>query len=94
MLANGNAPKLVDVRDQGEWDIVHLQGGRLLDQQLLDEMLESWDREAPIVCYCHHGIRSAQAALFLRQQGFKDVRSMKGGIEAWAVRLDPGMARY
>ena len=94
-LMNGdNAPALVDVREQAEWDIVHLEGGRLLDQELVNEMMESWDKQAPVICYCHHGVRSVQATLYLRQQGFTDVRSMRGGIDAWAATLDPGMARY
>ena len=64
------------------------------DPQSIDEMLASWDKAAQIICYCHHGIRSAQAAMFLRENGFSDVRSMKGGIDAWAVEIEPGMARY
>ena len=47
-----------------------------------------------IVFYCHHGVRSVQALLYLRQQGFDNVRSMKGGIDAWAQQIDPGMTRY
>ena len=94
LMKGENAPMLVDVREQGEWDIVHLEGGRLLNQQLLDEMKEGWDKATPVICYCHHGVRSVQAALFLRQQGFTDVRSMKGGIDAWAATLEPDMARY
>lgn len=94
MMQGENAPKLVDVRDQGEWELVHLEGGLLLTQELLDEMTASWDKQAPVICYCHHGVRSAQAALFLREQGFTDVRSMQGGIDAWAATLEPGMVRY
>lgn len=94
-LLNGeDPPALVDVREQGEWDLVHLEGGRLLTQQLMDEMMESWDKQAPVICYCHHGVRSVQATLYLRQQGFTDVRSMRGGIDAWATTLEPEMARY
>ena len=94
LMKGENAPMLVDVREQGEWDLVHLEGGRLLTQQLLDEMMEGWDKATPVICYCHHGVRSVQAALNLRQQGFTDVRSMKGGIDAWAATLEPDMARY
>ena len=94
MMQGENAPKLLDVRDQGEWDIVHLEGGLLLTQELLDEMNAGWDKQALVICYCHHGVRSAQAALYLREQGFTDVRSMQGGIDAWAATLEPGMVRY
>ena len=94
MLKGENAPRLVDVREPAEWELVHLEGGRLLTQELVDEILSDWDKDAPIVCYCHHGIRSMQAALFLRQQGFTSVRSMRGGIDAWAREVDPAMDRY
>ena len=94
MLAGENAPRLIDVRDDSEWNIAHLDGGRLLTQELLDEMTGSWDKDAHLVCYCHHGVRSLQAALFLKQQGFANVQSMKGGLDAWAQEIDPSMARY
>ena len=94
-LMNGeNPPKLIDVREQSEWDIAHLEGGVLLTQPMMDEITESWHRDTPIVFYCHHGVRSVQALLYLRQQGFDNVRSMKGGIDAWAQQIDPGMTRY
>ena len=94
MMTGENAPKLIDVREQGEWELVHLDDGLLLTQELIDEMLASWDKATQIICYCHHGVRSAQAAMFLRENGFSDVRSMKGGIDAWAVEIEPDMARY
>lgn len=94
LLSNGNAPRLLDVREEGEWSIVHLEGGQLLTQELINEITESWDKDAHLVCYCHHGVRSMQAVLFLKQQGFANVKSMKGGIDAWAREIDPSMARY
>lgn len=94
LLKEPNPPRLIDVRQPVEWDIVRLPGARLLDQELLDEMLDGWDRATPIVCYCHHGMRSLSAAAFLAQQGFTNVRSMRGGIDAWAREIDPGLNRY
>ncbi len=93
-MNSDNPPKLIDVREQSEWDIVHLEGGVLLTQPLMDEITESWHHGTPIVFYCHHGVRSVQALLYLRQHGFDDVRSMKGGIDAWAEQIEPGMTRY
>lgn len=49
---------------------------------------------AEIVVLCHHGIRSYEAAAFLRMQGFANAVSMAGGVEAWAERVDPSMPRY
>jgi adenylyltransferase/sulfurtransferase len=58
----------------------------------MPQLLEHADK--PVVAHCHLGLRSRQAATFLRQQGFEDVRSMTGGIDAWSVRIDPRVPRY
>jgi rhodanese-related sulfurtransferase len=94
LLKAPNPPKLVDVREPMEWEIVHLSGAQLLDQDLLDEMVGGWDRDVPIVCYCHHGRRSLSAVGFLAQQGFTNVKSMRGGIDAWAREIDTTLNRY
>lgn len=51
-------------------------------------------RETPLVCMCHHGVRSAMAAGFLREQGFAVVHNLEGGIDAYAREVDPGLTRY
>ena len=93
-LRSDPPPKLLDIREEGEWEIVHLPGAVLATQEVIDDVLANWDRDEEIVCYCHHGIRSQQAAQFLAQQGFTNVVSMAGGIEAWAVEIDPKLPRY
>jgi len=87
-------PRLVDVRDLSEWNHVRLDGGQLLTEELLDEMVNQWPPETPIVCYCHHGIRSLNAAVYLAQRGFHNVSSMRGGIDAWAREIDANLPRY
>ena len=94
LLKSPAPPRLIDVREPSEWDIAHLEQAQLITQELLDEMLGGWPRETPIVCYCHHGVRSMSAAVFLRQQGFVNTRSMRGGIDAWAREVDPKLRRY
>ncbi len=47
-----------------------------------------------VVCYCHHGMRSLDAAVWLRQQGVERAKSMAGGIERWSVEIDPNVPRY
>ena len=51
-------------------------------------------QDAEVVVLCHSGVRSLEAAMFLRRQGFPRARSLRGGIDAWAARVDPSMARY
>ncbi len=93
-LKNGDAPKLLDVRTSDEYAICHLDGGQLATQELVDQMMNSWAKDTPIVTYCHHGFRSLDAASFLIGHGFTNVRSLTGGVDAWAVEIDPSMPRY
>ena len=50
--------------------------------------------EDEIVVQCHHGRRSMKAAAILKEKGFKNVVNLKGGIDEWAEKFDPDMARY
>ena len=86
--------RLLDVRTTGEYAIAHIEGGVLVDQAMVDEILGSWPKDSEIVTMCHHGIRSLDAAMFLRGQGFQNVRSMRGGIELWTATVDPKVPRY
>ena len=52
------------------------------------------DPGQPVVCFCHHGARSAHVAMFLARQGYGDVYNLTGGIDAWARQIDPAMATY
>lgn len=94
LLHSPNPPRLLDVREQAEWDLVHLEGGELLTDALLEEILSDWAPDTPIICYCHHGVRSLNAAAFLLQRGFSNVSSMRGGIDAWAQEIDSTLPRY
>ena len=94
LLKSPQPPQLLDLREAQEWERAHLPGSEPLTQELMDGVLQTWDRATPIVTVCHHGIRSLQAAHFLKKQGFTDVRSMKGGVEAWALEIDPRVPRY
>lgn len=95
-LVAGVAPVLLDVRGEGEHDLVHLSGSVLIPLPELAERLDELEgvRERPIVAYCHHGIRSRSAAALLAGAGFRDVASLRGGIDAWSLRIDPALPRY
>ncbi|MDQ3224916.1 MAG: molybdopterin-synthase adenylyltransferase MoeB [Gemmatimonadota bacterium] len=85
---------LIDVREPHEWDIVHIDGARLIPLSQLPERLSELDGHAEIVTHCHHGARSMKALEILKGAGFGKVRSLAGGIDAWAERVDRGLARY
>ncbi len=86
--------QLVDVRETWEAELAALPGAMLLPLGRLPELTDAIDPDRPVVVYCHHGIRSAQAAGYLLHVGFEDVRHLAGGIDAWAEEIDPEMRRY
>jgi len=85
---------LLDVREPFEWDIVHVDGARHVPLRDLPGRLRELDGHAEVLVYCHHGTRSRQAVELLRAAGFSKVRSVRGGIDAWAVEVDPRLTRY
>jgi adenylyltransferase/sulfurtransferase len=85
---------VIDVREPHEWEIAHIDGARLIPLGQLPDRLGELDGHAEIVTYCHKGVRSMKALEILRGAGFGKVRSLAGGVDAWASRIEPGMARY
>ena len=85
---------LVDCREPEEWETCRIEGARLVPLSRFAEMAPvALDREQPVVVYCHHGMRSARATLWLRQQGYA-AWSMAGGIDAWSRQIDPDVPVY
>ena len=93
-LVSENRPLLVDVRDAFEWAINHLDGARWVPLKKIPGGLDDVDREQSICLYCHRGVRSLQALYVLRAQGFRNLCSLAGGIDAWARQIDRSMPRY
>jgi sulfur-carrier protein adenylyltransferase/sulfurtransferase len=85
---------LIDVREPHEWEIAHIEAARLIPLGQLPERLGELDGHAEIVTHCHHGMRSMKALAILKGAGFNRVRSLAGGIDAWADRIEVGMPRY
>jgi rhodanese-related sulfurtransferase len=92
------AAVLLDVRETWEFEIaaLHLDPWRTLHLPMneLPGRLSELDPAQPIVCLCHHGMRSAQVVAFLERQGFGDVYNLAGGIDAWSTQIDPAVPRY
>jgi monothiol glutaredoxin len=93
LIESGASFELVDVRTIEERAIARIEGSRLLDQEYHDALL-NLDRETPLVFQCHHGIRSQHAAQYFREQGFRRLSNLSGGIDAWSQLVDPSVARY
>ncbi len=93
-LESEEPPFLVDVREPGEWAIAHLPGAHLIPKGELAERVDELTRASKLVVYCRSGIRSAEATRFLLDLGFSNVRTLRGGINAWAQRVDPSLPQY
>jgi rhodanese-related sulfurtransferase len=87
-------PLLLDVRENWEVETCHIAGSTPIPMNLIPIRVNELDDDREIVCVCHHGARSMQVAAFLERNGFANVTNLTGGIHAWAVQVDPSMAKY
>ncbi len=85
---------VLDVREPHEAEIARIDGAALIPLGELPQRLHELDGHAEIVTHCHHGIRSLKALEILKAAGFSKVRSLRGGIDAWSVSVDPEVPRY
>jgi adenylyltransferase/sulfurtransferase len=86
--------RVFDVREPGEYQIAHIHGVPLLPLSQLARRFSELDREQAYYIHCKIGVRSLQAVEFLRQHGFKNLKSVRGGITAWSQEIDPGVPMY
>ncbi|MEX2579377.1 MAG: rhodanese-like domain-containing protein [Verrucomicrobiales bacterium] len=98
LRSSDDAPdiRLVDCREEEEFAVCRLEGAELVPlSRFGDEAAAKLlDDDRPIVVYCHHGMRSMQATMFLRRKGCGKVWSLAGGIDRWSERIDPSVPRY
>jgi sulfur-carrier protein adenylyltransferase/sulfurtransferase len=86
--------KIIDVREPDEWQIARIDGVPLIPLGTLPQRFTELDPNQQIYIHCKSGVRSLKALHFLREQGFKYVKSVKGGISAWADEIDHNVAKY
>ena len=94
MLESGEDPILLDVREDWEWEKAHLEGAIHIPLEELSGRVSELDPRSEVIVYCHHGERSVDGCLVLWEHGFRKVRSLTGGIEAWSELVDPTVPRY
>jgi rhodanese-related sulfurtransferase len=89
------APVLLDVREPWEFQTASLPNSLLMPMgEVASRAHTELDPDAPIVVMCHHGARSLNVAMWLREQGFTHAQSLAGGIDAWSRSIDPEVPRY
>ena len=84
----------LDVREHSELEICRIDGAVHIPMGEIPERTDSLPKERPIIVLCHHGMRSAQVQRYLLARGFEEAINLVGGIHAWAIDVDPDMARY
>ncbi len=91
---NGNNVVVLDVREYHEYDICSIEGSVLIPLGEIADRIDELNEDDEIIVHCHHGGRSMKATQFLKDKGFKNVKNLTGGIDAWAEKYDPDMPRY
>jgi rhodanese-related sulfurtransferase len=90
-----DTPLLLDVREPWEYQTASVPNSLLMPMgEVASRAHTELDPDAPIVVMCHHGARSLNVALWLREQGFTHAQSLAGGIDAWSRIVDSGVPRY
>ena len=93
-LDRNDRPVLLDVRDDWETKLCRLDNALHIPMEELEFRTDELNPADDIVVYCHHGVRSAAVADYLRRLGFTRVRNLSGGLDAWARAVEPAMRRY
>ena len=86
--------KVIDVREPDEFQIAHINGATLVPLSSLQQRFTELDPDSQYYIHCKAGVRSMKALQFLRQQGFKRLKSVAGGIGAWSDEIDPSVPKY
>ncbi len=88
-------PLVLDVREPWEAQTASIAGSVLMPMgDVPARAHQELDPDHPIVVLCHHGARSLNVTMWLRQQGFEHVQSLAGGIDLWSAVIDPAIPRY
>jgi rhodanese-related sulfurtransferase len=94
-LERAEAFTLLDVREPWEFETASIDGAKLMPMgDVPSRAHQELDPDEPIVVVCHHGIRSMNVTVWLRQQGFEKAQSMRGGIDEWSRRVDATVPTY
>lgn len=93
-MDGSDPPVLLDVREPEEIEIVSMPQALHVPLAQLESTIKGLDPTTGYVLVCHHGVRSAHAANLMLEHGFTRVLNLLGGIDAWAVEVDPSLPRY
>jgi rhodanese-related sulfurtransferase len=87
--------RLIDVRELWEFETARIENSVLMPMgDVPGRAHQELDPDERLIIVCHHGMRSLNVAVWLRNQGFEQAQSLTGGIDQWATDVDPSMSRY
>ncbi len=86
--------KILDCRDEHERKQANIDGSILLTREIAEDMVKNWDKDQSLVVFCHYGEQSLQAVRYFKHYGFQNVKSLRGGIQAWSKEIDQGVPQY
>jgi rhodanese-related sulfurtransferase len=94
-LLHENKVRFIDVREPWEFATAKIDGSVLMPMgDVPARAHQELDPDERLVILCHHGQRSLNVAVWLRNQGFEQAQSLRGGIDAWTSEVDPKVGRY
>lgn len=94
-LLQAKDARLIDVREPWEFAAAHIENSLLIPMgDVPARAHQELDPDERLVVLCHHGMRSLNVTVWLRNQGFENAQSLRGGIDAWSAEVDPGVPRY
>jgi rhodanese-related sulfurtransferase len=94
-LLRESKAKLLDVREPWEFETARIAGSLLMPMgDVPARANQELDPDERLVVLCHMGVRSMSVTVWLRNQGFEQVQSLRGGIDSWSAEVDPAVPRY
>ncbi len=94
-LIQAGQVRVIDVREPWEFAAARIEGSVAMPMgDVPARAHQELDPEERLVIVCHHGVRSMNVTVWLRNQGFEQAQSLRGGIDAWAAEVDPSVGRY
>jgi rhodanese-related sulfurtransferase len=93
-LRGPHPPRVLDIRSREEWDAARIPGSELFTEALMQEILGRWPKSAAFVIVDHLGKTVLDGAAYFLGHGYERVRALRGGVDAWALEVDPAVPRY
>jgi rhodanese-related sulfurtransferase len=93
-LRQPDPPRVLDIRSREEWEAARIEGSVLFTEAMMQEILGRWPKTAAFVIVDHLGQTGLDGAAYFLGHGYENVRTLHGGMDAWAQEVDASVPRY